>query len=94
MLTTVLRMAGCGDFSRMSPALKASSNKTHFMITSAMRVTLHENLLYSKEDVREMSPNFAAEIIKNGRKRAENVADEDIANWRKHFEEYDSLPPS
>ena len=77
----------------MSPALKASSKKTHFMITSTMRVTLHEELLYSMEDVREMSPNFAAELIKNGRKREENVADEDIAHWRKYFEKNDSLPP-
>ena len=92
MFSALLQISGLSKISRISPTLKDFSTKTHFMITSTMRATLHEDLLYSKEDVREMSPNFAAAIIKHGKKKWADVTDEDVTYWKDYFDKNDSLP--
>ena len=91
-VTRVLGMTKSHITNSMKLSLQALSTRTHFLITAKMRSVLLEELMYNLEDVRGMSPNFAAEIIRKGRKREPEITDEDIESWIEHFKEFDRLP--
>lgn len=71
---------------------KGLSAATHYMITAKMRAILNDELSYTQDDIKEMTPNFAAELIKTGRKKEEITSEEDMARWREYFKEYSCLP--
>lgn len=62
------------------------------MITAKMRAILSDDLSYSHDDIKEMTPNFAAELIKIGRKKEVITSEEDMAHWREYFKENSRLP--
>ena len=57
-----------------------------------MRICLKDELLYSNDDIREMTPQFAAELIKFKFSKKEDTKEEDISFWREHFDEFNCLP--
>lgn len=71
---------------------KGLSAATHYMITAKMRAILNDDLWYSQDDIKEMTPNFAAELIKIGRKKEAITSEEDMARWREYFRENNCLP--
>jgi hypothetical protein len=71
---------------------KGVSAATHYMITAKMRAILNDELSYSQDDIKEMTPNFAAELIKIGRKKEVITSEEDMARWREYFKENSCLP--
>ena len=57
-----------------------------------MRVCLKDELLFSSEDIREMTPQFAAELIKFKLSKKEDTSEEDMSFWREHFQQFNCLP--
>ena len=62
------------------------------MITAKMRFILSNDLLFSQDDISEMTPRFAAELIKTSRKKSPHITDDDMLYWREHFSKHDNLP--
>lgn len=62
------------------------------MITAKMRSILSNDLLFSQDDIREMTPRFATELIKTSRKKDPHVTSDDMMYWREHFSKHDNLP--
>lgn len=79
---------------RKNPAFSIKLNyfSTQYLITMRMRICLKDELLYSNDDIREMTPQFAAELIKFKFSKKEDTKEEDISFWREHFDEFNCLP--
>ena len=79
---------------RNKPAssMKLNYFSTQYLITMRMRICLKDELLYSNDDIREMTPQFAAELIKFKFSKKEDTKEEDISFWREHFDEFNCLP--
>lgn len=72
--------------------MKLNYFSTQYLITMRMRICLKDELLYSNDDIREMTPQFAAELIKFKCSKKEDTKEEDISFWREHFDEFNCLP--
>lgn len=73
---------------------KLHFSSTQYLITAKMRICLKDELFYSNDDIREMTPPFAAEVIKFKLSKKEDTKEEEMSFWREHFREFNCLPDS
>lgn len=76
----------------ISPS-RNSSTGIPCMITVNMKSHLFGELQYTNENIREMTPSFAAEIIKENRKKEADVSDDEFLSILDYYKENNELPP-